>query len=130
MRNLKAFISIVALANFAVTIWHLYLAGEVNPALPVAESVRIGAFAGTLTLAGVGLLWTRRKKIGSLVLILVFANGLVIGSLEHFFVTGPNSVFDVGYGGWAFLFKVSVALLVALEIAGLWGTGRMLVARS
>jgi hypothetical protein len=127
---MKSFVSIVALANLAVTVLHLYLAGELNPALSVADSMRIGAFAGALTLAGVGLLWTRQKRIGSFLLILVFAIGLVIGSREHFFVAGPNNVFDAGYGGWAILFDVSVALLVALEIAGLWSAGRILVARS
>ena len=127
---MKAFVSIIALANLAVTILHLFLAGKLNPALTVASSIRIGAYAGALTLAGVGLLWTRLKRVGSFVLIIGFAIGLVIGSLEHFFIAGPNNVFDAGYGGWAILFDTSVALLVALEIAGVWSAGRMLVARS
>jgi hypothetical protein len=124
MRNMKAFVSIVALANLALTVLHLYLARELNPALTIAGSVRIGASAGALTLAGVGLLWTRRKRIAAFVLI------LVIGSLEHFVVAGPNNVFDAGCSGWAILFDVSVALLVALDIAGLWSAGRILAARS
>ena len=130
MSNMKAFVSTVALANLAVTISHLYLAGKLNPTLSVTGSMRIGAFAVALTLVGLGLLWMRRKMIGSFVLIIVFAIGLVIGSLEHFFVAGPNNVFDGGYGGWAILFDVTVALLVALEIAGLWSAGRILVSRS
>ncbi len=130
MRNIKAFVSIVALANLVITVLHLYLAGELNPTLTLASSVRIGAIAGALTLAGVGLVWTRRKRIGAFALIVVFAIGLVIGSLEHFVVAGPNNVFDAGYSGWAILFDVSVALLVALEIMGLWSAGRILVARS
>ena len=127
---MKALVSVIALANLAVTILHLFLAGKLNPALMVASSIRIGAYAGALTLAGVGLLWTRLKRIGSLVLMIGFAYGLVIGSLEHFFIAGPNNVFDAGYSTWAILFDVSVALLVALEIAGLWSAGRILVAGS
>ncbi len=127
---MKAFVSTIALANLALTILHLFLAGKLNPALTVAASMRIGAYASALTLAGVGLLWTRLKRIGSFVLIIGFAIGLVIGSLEHFFIAGPNNVFDAGYGGWAILFDTSVALLVALEIAGVWCAGRILVARS
>ena len=123
-------VSIIALANLAVTLLHLYLAGVLNPALTIASSVRIGAQTGALTLAGVGLLWTRAKKIGSFVLMIVFAIGFVIGSLEHFFIAGPNNVFDAGHSGWAILFDISVALLVALEIAGLWSAGRILIARS
>lgn len=62
--------------------------------------------------------------------MLGFANGLVIGSLEHFVVAGPNNVFDAGHSGCVIPFDVSVALLVALQIAGLWSAGRILVARS
>lgn len=130
MRNIRFFASAAAVANFAVTVWHLYLAEKLNPALSVGECVRIGAFAGALTLAGVVLVWTQRQKIGSLVLVAVFAVGLVIGSSEHFFVSGPNNVFDVGNGDWAIPFKASVAILVVLEIAGLSAAGRMLAAGS
>lgn len=126
---MKVFVSIVALANLAVTVLHLFLAGKLNPALTVAGSIRIGVYASALTLAGLGLLWTRLKRVGSFVLIIGFANGLVIGSLEHFFIAGPNNVFDAGYSGWTILFDVSVVLLLALEIAGLWSAGRILVAR-
>jgi hypothetical protein len=125
MRNWAAFTAIVALGNLGVTIWHLRLASELNPALSFAEAARIGALTVVLTLGGVGLLWAQRKLAGSLVLAVVFAIGLVIGSLEHFFIPGPNNVFDAG-DGVAFLFTISVALLLALEIAGLWGVARLI----
>ena len=126
MRNLAAFIAIVALGNLGVTIWHLRLASDLNPALSFAEAARIAVVAVLLTLGGVSLLWAQRRLAGSLVLVLVFAIGLVIGSLEHFFIPGPNNVFEAGAGGVAFLFRFSVALLVALEIAGLWGAARLI----
>ena len=121
MRNLAAFTAIVALVNLGVTIWHLRLASELNPALSFAQAARIGALTVVLTLGGVILLRARRRLAGSLVLVVVFAIGLVIGSLEHFFIPGPNNVFDAGHGGVAFLFRMNVALLVALEIGGVWG---------
>ena len=123
MRNLTAFTAIVALGNLGVTIWHLRLAGELNPALSFAEAARIGALTVALTLGGIGLLWAQRRLIGSFVLVVVFAIGLVIGSLEHFVSPGPNNVFDAGVGEVAFLFRLSVALLLIMEIAGLWGAG-------
>ena len=126
MRNLAAFTAIVALGNLAVTIWHLRLASELNPALSFAQAARIGALTVVLTLGGVILLWSQRRLAGSLVLVAVFAIGLVIGSLEHFFIPGPNNVFDAGVGGVALLFRINVALLVALEIAGLWGAARLI----
>jgi hypothetical protein len=122
MRNLSAFTAIVALGNLGVTIWHLRLAGELNPALSFAEAARIAALTTVLTVCGVSLLWAQHRLAGWLVLALVFLVGLVIGSLEHFFIPGPNNVFDAGVGGVAFLFRFSVALLVALQIAGLWGS--------
>ena len=56
----------------------------------------------------------------------MFTAGLVVGSYEHFFTAGPNNVFDVGNGDWASLFKISVGILVFLEVAGLLVSGRML----
>lgn len=126
MRNLSAFTAIVALANLAVTIWHLRLASELNPALSFPEAARIATGTGVLTLVGVSLLWARHRLAGSLVLGVVFAIGLVIGSLEHFVIPGPNNVFDAGVDSVAFLFRFNVALLVILEIAGLWGTARLI----
>jgi len=123
---MKSFVSVAALVNFIVTIWHLYLAEKLNPTISMAESTRIAMFAGLLTLAGAALLWTRRPKMGSLVLIAVFAIGLVIGSEEHFFIAGPNNVFDIGNGDWTLPFKISVALLVSLEVTGLSAAGRLL----
>lgn len=128
-KNSAAFTAIVALGNLGVTIWHLRLAAELNPALSFAQAARIGAQAGVLTLVGVSLLWPQYRLAtlaGSLLLMAVFAVGLVIGSLEHFFIPGPNNVFDAGTGNVAFLFRINVALLVALEIAGLWGAARLI----
>jgi len=126
MRNLAAFTAIVALGNLGVTIWHLRLASELNPALSFAEAARISALTMVLTLGGVSLLWAQRRLAGSLVLVVVFAIGLVAGGLEHFFLPGPNNVFDAGASGVAFLFRFSVALLVVLQIAGLWGVARLI----
>ena len=126
MRNLAAFTAIIALGNLGVTIWHLRLASELNPALSFAEAARIGALTAVLTLGGVSLFWAQRKLAGSLVLVVVFAIGPVIGSLEHFFILGPNNVFDAGVGSAAFFFRFSVALLVALEITGLWSAARLI----
>ncbi len=59
-------------------------------------------------------------------LVIVFAIGLVIGSLEHFFIPGPNNVFDAGAGSVAILFRFNVALLVVLQIAGLYVAVRLI----
>jgi hypothetical protein len=126
MRKLAAFTAIVGLGNLGVTIWHLRLASELNPALSFAQAARIGVTTAVLTLVGVSLLWAQRRLVGSMVLVVVFGVGLVIGSIEHFFITGPNNVFDAGVGVVAFLFRFNVALLVALELTGLWGAARLI----
>lgn len=127
MTRMKVLATVAALANYATVLWHLYLVAKLQPAAPVAESIRIATIAGALTFAGLALLWMRWHKTGALLLAIMFANGLVIGSLEHFFVAGPSNVFDVGYGDWTLPFKISVAILVVLEVVGLSATGRMLV---
>ena len=129
MKNVRVLLSIAAVANLAITLWHLYLAVEMHPGLLGTAPVRIAIQAGALTLVGVALLWTRYPKIGSLVLIVVLALGFVMGCLEHFFVAGPYNVFDVGSGHWVLPFDVSVALLVLVQVAGLSAAGRVLAAR-
>jgi len=42
------------------------------------------------------------------------------------FHSRPHNVFDAGVGGVALLFRINVALLVALKIAGLWGAARLI----
>jgi hypothetical protein len=56
MRNLAAFLAIIALRNVGVTIWHLRLANDLNPALSFAEAAGVGATTVALTLCGVILL--------------------------------------------------------------------------
>jgi hypothetical protein len=126
---MRGVLSVMALANLAFIVWHLSLAEKINPAMPVAQSVWIAVFAGVLTLVGVVLVGMKQQRIGSLVLIVVFAVGLVIGSSEHFFVAGPTNVFDVGNGNWALPFKLSVVTLVLLEVTGLLTAVRMLAVR-
>lgn len=130
MRNVRVFLSIAALANLAVALWHLYLAAEMHPGLLGTAPMRIASLTGTLTLLGVALLWTRYPKIGSLVLIVVLALGFFMGCLEHFFVAGPYNVFDVGSGHWVLPFDITVALLVVFQVAGLSAAVRMLAARA
>lgn len=130
MRKVKVFLSIAALANLAVTLWHLYLTVEMHPGLLGTTPVRIALQTGTLTIVGLVLLWTRYPKIGSLVLIVVLALGFVMGCLEHFFVAGPYNVFDVGSGHWVLPFDISVGLLVVVQVGGLTAAARMLAARA
>lgn len=129
MHRVKLYATVAALANYAAILWHLYLEVQLRPATAMAELVRIASIAGALTAVGLALLWIRWQKIGSAVLAIMFANGLVLGSLEHFFTASPVNVFHIGDGDWTVLFKISVAILVILQLAGLSATGRMLVAR-
>jgi hypothetical protein len=129
MRNVRVFLLIAALANLAVTLWHLRLSVDMHPGLLGEASVRIAIQTGIVTLVGVALLWTRYRTIGALLLIAIIGIGFVIGCLEHFFVAGPYNVFDAGSGDWVLPWKVSVGLLVLVQVAGLSAGGRMLLAR-
>jgi len=128
------FLSIAVLANWALAIWHLYLVVAMRQGTTAALALRIGILTSVLTFAGLALLWTLHQKIGSVLLIAVLALGLVMGSLEHFFVAGPYNVFDVtrdvGVGQWVIPFVVSCALLLIAELAGLWAAGRVLLTSS
>lgn len=134
MRTVRIFLSIAVLANWALVMWHLYLVVAMHQGTTTALALRIGIQTSALTFGGLALLWTLYQKIGSILLIVVLALGLILGSLEHFFVAGPYNVFDVtrdvGIGQWVIPFVVSCALLLIAELAGLWAAGRVLLARS
>lgn len=129
MTRAKVFLTATAVANLATVIWHLWLVVKLQPDTPVAKYVRLGSIVAVLTLVGLALLWTGWQKAGATVLGIMFAIGFVIGTPEHYLVAGPSNVFDVGVGAWTLLFKTSAAVLVVLEIAGMFTSGRMLVAR-
>lgn len=129
MRSVRVFLVYAALANLAVTLWHLRLSVDMHPGLLGNASVRIALQAGIVTLVGIVLLWTRYRTIGALLLIAIIGIGFVIGCLEHFFVTGPYNVFDAGSGDWVLPWKVSVGLLVIAQLVGLSAAGRMLAVR-
>lgn len=129
MRNVRVMLLIAAVANLAVTLWHLRLSVDMHPGLLGTAPLRIAIQTGVVTVLGIALLWTRFPKIGSLLLVAILGIGLVIGCLEHFFIAGPYNVFDAGTGQWVFPWKITVALLVAVQLAGLTAGGRTLAAR-
>lgn len=130
MKNIRGFLTIAALVNWAAALWHLYLAVEMHPGMLAAAAPRIALLTSVCTLTGLVVLWTRFRKIGSALLLALLACGLVIGSLEHFLFPGPYNVFDVGVGQWVVPFDTTVALLVVAQVAGLAAASRLLVVRS
>ena len=130
INSLRAFLVIAALANFTVTVRPLRLSVYMQPGLLRAVAERFAIRTSVVMRAGVPLLLTRVPQIAALVLTAVIGIGFVIGCLEDFFVTSPYSVFQTGRRHWVFPWQISVAILVAVQIAQLSSAGRMLAARA
>lgn len=129
MARARVVATVAAVANFAGVLWYLDLLPKLHPNSPGAAPLQIAFIAGALMISGLALVWMRWQKLGSFVLGFMFAIGLFFGFIDHFFVSGPDNVFDVGHGDWTLPFKICVVALVLFQVAGLSASGRMLLTR-
>jgi hypothetical protein len=128
MAKLRAFVSSVVLAHWAVAMWHLVLAANVLP--PPDNNVRWLAVI-LLTLLHWGVLvplWMLSDRLIGWASLGFFSAALSADLYEHFLHSSLNNVFMVMSTDWTAWFKASVYILLALEILGLslgvWSLGR------
>ncbi|HKR00564.1 MAG TPA: hypothetical protein VJT09_07815 [Pyrinomonadaceae bacterium] len=74
------------------------------------------------------LLW-KGKRAGAVILACAMAGSLIFGVYNHFWVSSPDHVTEVGHlpqKSWALVFQVSAALLALVEAFGIWAGMRVL----
>jgi hypothetical protein len=105
-------------AHWVVAVWHLFLAARVLP----APNNTVGWLAITLiTLGHLGVavaLWKLSDKLAGSVSLIFFLAALGADLYEHFLHASLNNIFILAPGDGTALFKVSVFVLLALEILG------------
>ena len=119
MTRLRTLLQLVVAAHWVIAIWHLFLAANVLSAPD--NHVRWLAVV-LLTLLHWGalmLLWKVRDRFVGLVLLIFFSAALSADLYEHFLHASLNNVFMVLSSDWTTWFKVSVYILLGLEILGL-----------
>jgi hypothetical protein len=107
-------------ANLAHGITHL---GHEVP-LTAWQSAYVIVIVFIAPIAAAGLLLTRYRRAGALLLLASMVGSLIFGLAYHFVVSGPDNAFTTSEGAWHTPFLVSAALLVVVEglgcLVGAW----------
>ena len=70
------------------------------------------------SLLALALLWTRRQRLGLVLLTASMAGACVFGLYYHFVVPSPDHVAHVPQGYWGDLFRMTAVLLALSEALG------------
>jgi hypothetical protein len=118
MAKARMFVLLVVVAHWAVAISHLFLAANV---LPAPNNQVSWVAIGFITLGHLVMslaLWKLGDLLAAIVTIVFFLGALTADFYEHFLHPSLNNIFMVLPGDWTAIFKISVFLLLALEILG------------
>ena len=77
-----------------------------------------GALANLVPLTALLFLWANFSQLAAWLVILAFA--VPVGGYQHFAKPGADNVFQMAPGPWTLPYRISAALLVMLEILGIW----------
>ncbi len=66
------------------------------------------------------LLWTRLRKVGTVLLLLSMLGSLIFGVVNHFMITSPDHVLHLPASEGRLTFQITAVLLVITECFGCW----------
>lgn len=115
----KGAVTFLVLIHFAVLVVH----GAAHIHLSIAASkwqksfIVIIIFVGPLV--ATTLLWSRRPKLGTILLGLSSAGSLAFGASYHFLIAGPDNAIGPVHSDWTYAFRASAVVLGVIEAAGI-----------
>jgi hypothetical protein len=115
--SLRLGLAVVA-AHCAVLIWHFRIAANILPGSAPERMALVMGIMAVVHLVVFIVWWMRPAGLGSLLALLFFAFPLAAGTYEHFLSNGANNILRMAAGPGTEVFKVSVLLLLFLEICG------------
>lgn len=127
--SLRAAGALLVLAHGAIGEWHLIVAAKAAPTAGPASLALPLTIIGIVHVIFAIVAWMAAPRASGWVLTVFFAAVLVFELYEHFLGAVPTNIFHLAPGEWAAQFRVSVYLLLASEMLGLW-TGTRLLAGS
>lgn len=118
MAKQRLFTLLVVVAHWIVAIGHLFLAAKVLP--PPNNNVSWVATClitlGHLVVSVV--IWKLGDTLAAVISLFFFLSALGADLYEHFLHPSLNNIFMVAPSDWVAVFKISVFILLALEILG------------
>jgi hypothetical protein len=109
---------LVVAAHLVVAIWHLFLAAKILPAPNDHVSGLAIVLFALLHLSVLVALGKLNDKLAGPLALIFFLAAMSADLYEHFLHSAPVNVLMAAPGEWTGWFKVSVFILLALEILG------------
>ncbi len=109
---------LVVIVHHAVVGLHAVAHGALQIALTPFQTAFVAGVIVAAPAVAVVLLVTRYAPWGALLLIASMLASLVFGIVYHVLLPGPDSMFEVGQGGWAIGFQTTAPALSVLEALG------------
>lgn len=117
-RPLAIGLSVFALLHCAIAMWH----GSAHMSVPVAltpmQTVFVGLVIILLPLAATVLIWTRLRKLATVLYAASMLASLLFGVINHYILISPDNVTCVPPGEFRMTFIVSAGLVTGSELIG------------
>jgi len=113
----KTAATLFVMVHFLIALGH----GKAHSQLHIGASTWQVLFIAVVIFIGpllaMALLWTRRQKIGFVLLLATMAGSLFFGVAYHFLVSGSDSALELHSGHWESLFRMTAMWLAVTETA-------------
>ena len=120
MKNSLRVAIAMVLMHLVVNVVHGAAHHSLAIGLTGAESLFVELDILAAPLVATGLLLTKWRRGGALLLAVSMAAALVFGVYKHFITGGPDNALTVAPGAWGTAFQITAALLAITEALACW----------
>jgi len=120
MKSVARYGTAVVLVHLFITILHGTAHANLQIGLSTAQKLFVLLVINVCPLLAMGLLWTRYRRAGCVLLSVSMLASLLFGVWNHFVVSGPDHVAHVASGPFGILFQITAVLLALIEAGGAW----------
>ena len=121
--------TVAVLAHLVVTVLHGGAHSSLKVELNDWQRIYVLTVILIAPLIALVLVWTRRIRIGLLLLAVSMAGSLIFGAYFHYVFISPDHVSHLPSGDAQGMFRTTALLLVLTElfgvVAGMWGLRRL-----
>lgn len=117
--RLRMSFAVVAAANVATALWHLYVVHMLRSAMNAGPLIILASFITGVCAIAIVLSWTGHRKTAGWLLVGYAVLGSTTGGYTHFVAPGPENVFQISPGEWVRPYQISATLLLLLQLLAL-----------
>jgi hypothetical protein len=108
----------IVVAHLLVNIVHGFAHRELHVGLAPLASIFVIVVVLVFPLIATGLLWTAKKRLGLILLLLSMFGSLIFGLYHHFLTVSPDHIHSQPSVGWGTTFVLTAYLLLITEAIG------------